>query len=169
MYSSDAAPYVLLDSTGSRANTRLVDNEQGQCYDIRAADGSQQQRIIRFYRNRRPEPAAAITFRLHAPPLISFEKWEEPQLIDTFLPRISLYKNKLSRCFVAKDGQTYTWTRNLKENEEWTCTNKRDYHVAYYSLPSEVHPKPYLFIDESFTHLDLELIAALYAARLLHE
>jgi hypothetical protein len=92
MYSTDPVPFILLDATGSRANTRLVDNEQGQSYDIRSADGSQQSRIIRFFRNRRPEPAAYITFRLHAPPLIHFEKWEESQAVDTFLPRATIYK-----------------------------------------------------------------------------
>jgi len=161
---------MLIDSTGSRANTRLVDAEQGQSYEVRAEDGPQQQRMVRFYRHQRPrDPAAGVTFRLHAATLIWMEGWHESVAVDAFFPRISKFRSKLSRSFVSSDGQPYVWTRKLRETEEWTCTNRRDYHVAYYTPPSEVHEKPILFIDESFKHLDIELIATLYTARLLHE
>jgi len=161
---------MLVDAAGSVTNTRLVDAEQGQAYEIKAVDGPQQQQIFRFCRLQRArDTAATITFRLHLPPLIWLERWPEPVAVDSFFPRISKFRSKLSRRFMCSDGQPYIWTRKLRETEEWTCTNGRDYHVAYYALPSEVHPKPILFIDESFKHLDIQLIATLYAARLIHE
>ena len=90
MDSSDAAHYTLLDTTSSRSNTRLVDNDQGLVYDIRAADGAQQQRIVRFYKNL--QPVAAVTYRLHASMLIKFDSWDEPKTVDEFMPRASIYR-----------------------------------------------------------------------------
>ncbi|KAF7319146.1 hypothetical protein HMN09_00251000 [Mycena chlorophos] len=86
-------------------------------------------------------------------------------------PAVEGRNTRLVRRFVASDGQQYQWSRKVQPNQEWTCTNHRDYIIASYSLKTPGEPEYpdssgcILEIAEQFGALAPEILASLWIMR----
>ncbi|KZT71632.1 hypothetical protein DAEQUDRAFT_723694 [Daedalea quercina L-15889] len=88
-----------------------------------------------------------------------------------YLVKAGALGGQKSRKFRAADGQEYRWTHQRKGDEEWSCTNASDYHVASYCLKSPDEPKYagssgcVLTVEESYSNIVGELLASLIIMR----
>ncbi|KAF8444838.1 hypothetical protein L210DRAFT_3611097 [Boletus edulis BED1] len=94
-----------------------------------------------------------------------------PIPMDQYLTKLSPLGSSLTRQFTGSDGQEYRWSWRSTKGHEWTCTNRSQYLVAFYSLKVAGEPDYLgssgcmLTIDEAYPHLAAEVLASLTIMR----
>lgn len=169
-------PFFLEDQTGELTGTEFVDLYNRMRLSLRCTlrDASHTAYMI-YDLSSRPNafssPLACLDFGAHnALGTVKIRNGENVSM-GQYLVKAGGTGSSKSRKFRASDGQEYRWTHQTKGDEEWSCTNASDYHVASYCLKSPDEPKYaassgcVLTVEESYSNIVGELLASLIIMR----
>ncbi|KAF7312955.1 hypothetical protein MKEN_00980100 [Mycena kentingensis (nom. inval.)] len=182
-------PYILEDTTGTLAGSEFIDIHDRMHLTLRCTSHDRRQRVFVLDNGDRPACAYApdSSLGLSRRPLLSmqfgsdgslgtitFQNSNVPISMRRYLVHThcgELHTNASTRRFVANDGQPYLWSRRIKPNQEFTCTNTTGHVIASYSLKAPGEPEYpdssgcILEIEEQFGWLASEIVASLWIMR----
>ncbi|KAF8983185.1 hypothetical protein BDQ17DRAFT_1502044 [Cyathus striatus] len=166
-------PFFLEDKTGDLQNLEFVDIHERMKLTYRCTHKDSTGTTYMIYDTTsgsmisHMNPLFALTFgENNTLGTIALSLYRDVPMND-YLAKSSLLGSSRDRKFVASDNQEYRWRWRQTNDQEWTCTNSRNYLVAYYSLKLPVEPEHrgssgcMLTIDEPFQYLAPELLASL--------
>ncbi|KAG1762884.1 hypothetical protein EDD22DRAFT_822936 [Suillus occidentalis] len=164
-------PYLLEDKTGKLTGSQFVDINDRLRLTLRCtARGSTHSTYIIYNTTVGTDSVATLNFGSNNS-LGTIAFGSGPQVpMGSFLEP-SPNGSAKSRKFIGSDGQQYRWSWRTTEDEEWTCTNASNHHVAAYSLKVPGEPEyPHssgcvLIVEEAYPHLAAEMLASLIIMR----
>lgn len=180
-------PYFLEDRTGHYTGSdfddiydrlflrvaRSAERYMGQCTDstIMIYNVGRRSSSKSDYRPFQRDPAVILQFGPQgALGKISFVGSSVSMPMNQYLKKTSMFGGSLSRKFRASDGEEYKWTYKSVQDQEWSCTDSRNYTVAHYNLRPPEKPVfstsgNILTIYEAYANISVELLASLTIMR----
>ncbi|KAG1751433.1 uncharacterized protein EDB91DRAFT_1243698 [Suillus paluster] len=166
-------PYLLEDKTGKLTGSQFVDINDRLRLTLRCTARESTHATYIIYSasgSDSGKPLVALDFGPNNS-LGAIAFGSGPQIpMNSFLESSPIGSAK-SRKFTGSDGQQYRWSWRTTQNEEWTCTNASNHHVASYSLKVPGEPEYdhssgcVLTIEEAYPHLAAEMLASLMIMR----
>ncbi|TFK44036.1 hypothetical protein BDQ12DRAFT_640450 [Crucibulum laeve] len=170
-------PYFLEDKTGKLTGSEFDDMHDRMHFVYRCTARDSTRTAYMIYNTTRgteasfTKPIAALDF---GPGNSLGSICFDPQVnipMKKYLTKTSTLGSSKDRKFVASDGQEYRWRWRYKEDQEWTCTNGRDYLIAYYNLKPAGEPEYensagcMLTVEEPYGNLAGDMLASLMIMR----
>ncbi|KAI9571190.1 hypothetical protein HD554DRAFT_2017535 [Boletus coccyginus] len=168
-------PYLLEDKTGKLSGSDFVDMNDRLRLCVRCTAQAPTHTAYMIHNathgHDSSNPLIALAFGANNSLGTITIRSGAPVPMDQYLAKLSPLGSSRTRKFIGSDGQEYRWSWRSIKGHEWTCTNKSQYLVAFYSLKVAGEPDYLgssgcmLTIDEAYPHLAAEVLASLTIMR----